>query len=300
HRGYEFDEAFGNQDHPVIFAGLGAGRDDSRDVFDDLIEAQIELFHLFGNQGDVGARLQAGLQGDMTGGSAHELDEMPVFLGRSGVPGDIADQLGIGLDGRIESEGNGNMGILEIAVDGLGHADDGGGKAFGLEVLRQDGRVGVGVVPAYDHDRVEFQALDHLDAPIELVRSLELGASRTDDVEAAGIPVLIHLFGGDGFVFPLFQSAGAAQKSEDLALRMNGFDAVEKARDYVMAAGSLAPGKDYADAQWPGSPGVGRAGGFTALEGKQRGAVGVRETFTDDIPILGGLGRFAFNHFDLR
>ena len=43
------------------------------------------------------ARLQGGLQGDVTGGAAHEADEVVVLFRAQGVQHDVADRLGIHL-----------------------------------------------------------------------------------------------------------------------------------------------------------------------------------------------------------
>ena len=79
----------------------------------------------------------------MRGAAAHQLDEVVVFLRRVAVALDVANHLGIDLGGGVEAEGCLDPLVLEVSVDGLGHADYLHVGAYLLIVLGQDGGVGV-------------------------------------------------------------------------------------------------------------------------------------------------------------
>ena len=78
--------------------------------------------------------------------AAHKLDEVVVFLCRVAVALYVADNLAVDLAGGVESERCLDPLVLEVAVDGFGHADNLDVKSFGLIVFGQYGGVGIRVV----------------------------------------------------------------------------------------------------------------------------------------------------------
>ena len=136
--------------------------------------------------------LQGHFQGDVAGRAAHDLDEVPVLLGREGVPAHIARQFGVDLGGGVEPEADLDLFVLQVAVDGLGASDDPDAGFMGLEIFGQDRRVGIGVVPTDNHQGRNsglFQVGVDL---LELFRGFQLGSARADDVEPAGVAVLFQ------------------------------------------------------------------------------------------------------------
>src|ERR1019366_2515171 len=92
--------------------------------------------------------------GDVACRTTHDLDEMPVLLGRKAVPAHVARQLGINLGGGIKTEAQLDLLVLQVAVDGLGTSDNPNVCVFGLEKLSQHGRVGVGIIPTHNYQGV--------------------------------------------------------------------------------------------------------------------------------------------------
>ena len=128
----------------------------------------------------------------MAGRAAHDLDEVPVLLGREGVPAHVAGQFGVNLGGGVETEADLDLLVLQVAVDGLGASDDPDVGFLGLEIFGQDGRVGVGIVPADHHQGRDSGFFEVRLDLLELLRGFQLGAARTDDVEPAGVAVVFQ------------------------------------------------------------------------------------------------------------
>jgi hypothetical protein len=198
------------------FSPFSARDDRGYDLVDYLAEAHLPGLDLLGDEADVGPGLEGALEGDVRGRAAHELDEVPVLAARGGVAADVADQLGVDLRGRVEAEGSLDDLVLEVAVDGLGHADHRDALALGREELGEEGRIGIGVVAA-DHDHgVELAALGRLEGLLELLRRLDLRASRADEVEAARVPVPVHELGVDVHALVVDEAPRAAAEAEEL------------------------------------------------------------------------------------
>ena len=84
------------------------------------------------------------------GAAAHQAVEMPVFQVRFAIGIEIAHFRGKGHAGGVKPEGYLEQPRhLEVAVDGLGDADDLGADA--PEMFRQEGGVGVGIVAPHHH-----------------------------------------------------------------------------------------------------------------------------------------------------
>ena len=82
------------------------------------------------NQRQVRMGLQGSLQGQVAGHPAHDFADMPVFDIRAAVGTQIADGIGKGPGGGVESKRHGAQNIsvvisdLDIAVDRLGHTQN--------------------------------------------------------------------------------------------------------------------------------------------------------------------------------
>ena len=245
----ELDESLRDEDDAEILAGGGALRDDRAQVVRDLAEGHLLRLDFLGDEADVRLGLEGALEGDVARGTSHELDEVPVFLGAVRVALDVADELGIGLARGVETEGGLDHVVLEVAVDRLRHADHLGFHPEFREMLGQEGGVRVRVVAADDDDGVEFHLLRGGDRGGDLRRGLDLGPSRADDVESAGIAVFVHEFILDFDVLLLDQAGRTAQKAEELRGGVSLLDAVIEAGDDVVSAGGLSARKDDADAE---------------------------------------------------
>ena len=102
---------------------------------------------------------------------------MPVFLGRVAIAGHIANQLAIHLGSSIETEGDLDLFVLEVAVDGLGNTDDLHTSIVSLVVLSEDGSVGVAVVTTDDDHCCDFELAQDLKTSLKLLGLVEFGAA---------------------------------------------------------------------------------------------------------------------------
>ncbi len=152
----------------------------------------------FGNENDVSAAGDSGVQGNPSGVASHDFDDHDAMV-RLGGGVDAVDGIGCDVDGGVEAEGD--IGGGEVVVDGLGDADD--GQTF----------------------------LGQIEADL-------LGAIATDDdegVEAHGLGVVNDFIGeiADGFVSIVVHAIGegvaAIGGSEDgSAARQNAAHIVEQ------------------------------------------------------------------------
>ena len=163
-------------------------------VVRDLGEGHLLLGHFLADQADVGLGLQRAFQRHVGSGTAHDLDKVPILLGGVGVTLDVADDLAVGLGGGVEAEGALDVLVLQVAVDGLGAADDLNAAVVGSKVLGENRGVGVGVVAADDDDGGDAMLLADALGNGELLLGFQLGSAGADDVKSAGVAVLVDVF----------------------------------------------------------------------------------------------------------
>ena len=224
--------------------------------------------------------------------AAHELDEVPVFLGGVAVALYVADNLGVHFGGGVEAERCFNLCVLEVAVDGFGAADHLHACAGCLVVFGENGGVGVGVVAADYNQGGDAEFAKDFEAFVELFFLFEFGASGTDDVEAACVAVFIDN-GCCQFDVAVFHQAGRAhEEAEETGVAVYFLDTVEEAADNVVSAGCLAAGKNHAHVQRFAGCGVG-----VFLEADFRKAVGVGEKLADGFSVGNGFCRVTFYYF---
>ena len=143
----------------------------------DILQGQVLGLDLLGYDAYVGLCLEGAFEGDVRGRAAHELDEVPVFLGREAVALYVADKLGVDFGGGVEAERRLDDLVLEVAVDGLRAADHLHSGADALVVLGEHGCVGIGVVAADDHESLDAELLEDLKTLVELLFLLKFGAA---------------------------------------------------------------------------------------------------------------------------
>ena len=105
----------------------------------------------------------------MGSGTTHDLDKVPILLGGVGVTLDVADDLAVGLGGGVEAKGALDVLVLQVAVDGLGAADDLDAAVVGGKILGKDCGVGVGVAHLFFQDFI----FRHLAVEIYHLRLIE-------------------------------------------------------------------------------------------------------------------------------
>ena len=164
-----------------------------------------------------------------------------------------------------------------------------GGHIFG-----QHRGVGVGVVAADDDDGGQAVLLRHFGNDPELFLSLQLRTAGTDDIETAGIPVLVDVFVGELDEIVVDQSGGTALEAKEYVALVRSLERVVQTADHVMSAGRLSAGKDHAHDLFL------RSGGVAALdEGHFVLAVGVGEQSLDLLLVGHALRGFAGLNADL-
>ena len=150
------------------------------------------------------------------------------------------DKFGVGLAGGIETEGGLDHLVLQVAVDGLRATDDLDAALLLQVVLCQYTGVGVAVVASDDNYCLDTQLLANLDTIIKLPSLFQFGTSGTDDVETAGIAVLVDNLGREFLILAVNQTAGAAEETVQFVLRVQSLQTVEQTAYHVVPAGSLA------------------------------------------------------------
>ena len=286
--GNELHNALGDDGDAEVHAALGTGGHGIGNVVGDLSQGHLLGSHFLADQADVGLGLQGALQSHMRGGTAHDLDEVPVLLGGVGVTLNVADDLGVGLGGGVEAEGALDILVLQVAVDGLGAADDLDAGVVGSAVLSQNSGVGVGVVAADDDQRVDTVLAAVGDNDLKLLLGLQLGTAGADDVEAAGVAVLVDVLIAENDEVVIQQAGGAALEAIQFIFLVGGLQGIVQTADHVVAAGSLTAGQDYAHHQLAGFRGV-----LTLFEDDLVLAVGVGEQRLDLLLVSHRLGGAA-------
>ena len=162
----------------------------------------------------------------MRGAAAHDLYKVPVLLGRVGITLDVADDLAVGLGGGIEAEGALDVLVLQVAVDGLGAADDLHAGIVGGKVLSQHSGVGVGIVAADDHNSGNAVLPADPGHDLELLFGFQLGSAGADDVKAAGVTVAVNIFVIKDNVVILKKSAGTALEAVENVVLIGGLQCI--------------------------------------------------------------------------
>ncbi len=221
--------ALGDHDDRRVL-GLEAGLDPVADLLDVVL--------LLGDEDDVGAAGDAGVQRDPASVPAHDLDDQhPVVrLGRGVQPVDR-----LGGDGHRGVEAEGVVGGVQVVVDGLRHADhlhalavQRGGHAE--RVLAADGDQGV-------HPEVRQVLLDPRHAALDLHR---VGAGGAEDRAAAGQDAA-HGLDLERPGQALERTAPAVAEADELvAVLLDAF--ADHRPDDGVQAGAVAPAGEHSDA----------------------------------------------------
>ena len=273
--GDKLDEALGDKHGAVVVAVLSTLGHDVGDVAYNVVEAHCLSLNLLTYEADVRLGLQSALQGDVACAAAHEFDEVPVFAGRVAVALDVTDELAVGLAGCVKTEAGLDLLVLQVAVDGLRAADHLHAILLGCIVLGKNAGVGVGVIATDDHESLDIQLAQDLDAFLKLLHLLQLRTAGTDDVETAGVTVFINDVGCQLHIVVVNETAGAEDEAVELGIGVDALDAVEETADDVVSARSLTAAENYAYVDG------GLSLGLSLCELNYRQAVGVGEQFLD-------------------
>ena len=133
----------------------------------------------------------------------------------------------------------------------------------------------------------------YFDTVVELPGLFEFGTSGTDDVEAAGVTVLVDDGAGEFLILAVDETGRTAEEAVELVVGVQCLQTVVETADNVVTAGSLTAGEDDADVNRFGV-GIGLGVGVR-LERDKGQTVGVREEFLDFLLVSYGVCFLAFN-----
>ncbi len=110
--GNKFHNALGNHDNAKVKAVCRSLLHGVCNIIRNLGQGLLLFLNLLGDQTDIRLALQCTLQCNMRSAPSHNLDEMPVFLGRVAVSLNVSNQFAVSLSCRIKTKGNLNVLIL--------------------------------------------------------------------------------------------------------------------------------------------------------------------------------------------
>ena len=210
-----------------------------------------EINQVLADDRDVGVGLKRDLEREVARHPTHDLADVVVLDVRARVVAEPGDGVGEGARGRVEPEGDRAEHVpvvvahLDIAVDRLGHPDH--LDPVAEHRLGQEGRVGVGVVPAHDHERVQPEVLAGPARHVHLLVGVDLGATRLEHRESAEVAVGVDPLPGDLDPLVFDHPVGADQEPEQTVVRVGTLGGVEQAGNHVVSTGGRAAGKHDAD-----------------------------------------------------
>ena len=209
-----------------------------------VVEAHFLCLHLLRYEAGVRLCLECAFQGDVRCATPHQLDEVPVLACAVAVTLDVAYQLAVCLACRVEAEGGLYLVVLQVAIYGLGTTYHLHSVLLGSIVFGQDAGVGVRVVAADYHEGLDAELAEDLDTALELGFLLQLCPSGADDVESAGIAVLVDEGIREFHVLVVNQAARSHEEAVKLAFGVQRLHAVVESAYYVVASGSLSAAQD--------------------------------------------------------
>ena len=171
--------------------------------------------------------------------TAHQLDEVPIFLCRVAVALDVADNLRINLSGSVETKRGFNHFVLQVAVDSLRAANHLNANVLCLVVFGKHTSVGVRVVTTNDNYSLDVEFLKDYKAFFELFWLFELCTTRTNDVEATGVAIFVDNFRSELNIIVVNQTAGAHQETIQTVCLVDSLDAIKQTANHIVSTRSL-------------------------------------------------------------
>ena len=197
-----------------------------------------EIGQVLADQGNAGMGLQGDLEGQMTGDPSHDLADVPVLDVRAGIVGQVADGMGKGPGGGVESERHGTQDVA-VCIPDLNVPVDGFGDTYNLdpvfeEFLSEKCGIGIGIVAADDHQRIQCQGLAGFARQGHFLGGVDFRAAGFDHGESAQVAVGVDMRRRqlDGFVFD--NTVGAENKTEYFRIRIGFFSSVPQPGNHVV------------------------------------------------------------------
>jgi len=130
---------------------------------------------------------------------------------------------------------------LDVAIDGLGHADD--LDAVADHLLGQEGGIGVGIIAADNHQGVQAEVLARLPRKLDLLLGVDFGAAGLDHGETAEVAIGVHQLPRDldGLVFN--DAVRPHQEAEHAVFRVGALGGVNSPAMTLCPPGAGPPEK---------------------------------------------------------
>ena len=176
--------------------------------------------------------------------TTHHLDEVPVLTCGITVALDITDKLRVSLTSSVETEGGFNLRVLQVAVDGLRTTNDLNAVVLGCIVLSQHTGIGIRVVATDDDDSLDIELTDNLKSLLELLDLLKLRTARTYHVKTTGIAILVDDFLRELHIVMVNKTTRSQDEAVQTVLGIELLYLIEKARNDIVSARSLATAQD--------------------------------------------------------
>ena len=175
----------------------------------------------------------------MASTTAHEADEVPVFLSRVSVALDVTDKLCEGLTCRVKTKRSLDHLVLEVTVDSLGATDYLDTAVLLDIVLSKYASVGVRVVTTNDHNSLDTKLLAYLDTIVKLLGFLKFCTTRTDDVKTTGVAIFVDYISCQLSILTIYQTARTTQETIKFVLWVDTLECVEKTTNHIVTSRGL-------------------------------------------------------------
>ena len=241
---YEFNDTLRNNSYTEVLTIVATLFNCISDVVCDLSKRHLLSGNFLTDQADVRLSFKSAFECNVRSGTAHYLDEVPVFLSGVSITLDVADKLGICLSSCIKTKGSFDIFVLEVTVDGLRAADYLNACVLSSHVLSECSGVCVGVVTTDDNDSGKTVLLSILSNDVELFLSLEFCSAGADDVETTCVSIRIDELVIELNIVVLKKSVRTALESKKNILLVCCFKSIIKTGNNVVSARSLSTGED--------------------------------------------------------
>ena len=183
------------------------------------------------------------------------------------------------------------MVVLEVAIDGLGDTDYLDASIMSLVILGKHCGIGIAVVTTDDDHSGNIEFTEDIQSSLELLRALEFGTARTDDVKATGVAVLLDNVLGEFTITVLNQTVGATQEAIQTAILVQSLDTIIEATNHIVSTGSLTATEDHAHVEGL----LGRHRRVVTLKSEFGHSIGAGEEGLDSLLVCNRLSGLALD-----
>ena len=139
------------------------------------------------------------------------------------------------------------MFVLQVAINRLGATNHLNTGILLQIILSEHASIRIGIIATNDYDSLDIKLFANLNTFVKLPSFLKFRSARTNDIKTASIAIFVDNLSRELRIFMLNQAAGAAQKTIELILRIEIFQAIKKATNNVMTTRGLTTRKNHAN-----------------------------------------------------